>query len=154
MPIKPENRAIYPDDWGVLSRDAKERAGWRCAHAGCTARQYAVGHWIRQGVRETWVELWCEHDAEPEPGAYGRARQRAAEHQFSISGDDPKPHLEVIVIVLTTAHLNHDPSDCRPQNLAPLCQRHHLQYDAKHHAETAYMTRRARANTDDLFGHP
>jgi len=56
----------------------------------------------------------------------------------------------VIVIVLTTAHLNHDPTDCRPENLAAMCQRHHLQYDQRHHNETAYMSRKARANTQDL----
>lgn len=39
-------------------------------------------------------------------------------------------------IVLTVAHLNHEPEDCRPENLRALCQRCHNQYDAKHRAET------------------
>lgn len=39
-------------------------------------------------------------------------------------------------IVLTIAHLNHHPEDCRPENLRALCQRCHNQYDAKHRAET------------------
>jgi hypothetical protein len=30
MPIKPENRRRYPPDWPQISRDVKERAGWRC----------------------------------------------------------------------------------------------------------------------------
>ena len=37
---------------------------------------------------------------------------------------------------LTVAHLNHDPMDCRPENLKALCSGCHLRYDAKHHAET------------------
>lgn len=37
---------------------------------------------------------------------------------------------------LTVAHLNHTPSDIRPENLKPLCAPCHLRYDAKHHAET------------------
>lgn len=39
-------------------------------------------------------------------------------------------------IVLTVAHLNHEPEDCRLENLRALCQRCHNQYDAKHRAET------------------
>ena len=39
-------------------------------------------------------------------------------------------------IVLTIAHLNHTPEDCRPENLRALCQRCHNKYDAAHRAET------------------
>lgn len=37
---------------------------------------------------------------------------------------------------LTVAHLDHDPSNCRRDNLAALCAPCHLRYDAGHHAET------------------
>lgn len=47
-------------------------------------------------------------------------------------------------VVLTTAHLNHTPEDCRPENLVPMCQGCHLHYDRDHHRETAAATRRAR----------
>lgn len=43
---------------------------------------------------------------------------------------------KVVRVVLTIAHLNHTPEDCRPENLRALCQRCHNQYDAKHRAET------------------
>ncbi len=39
-------------------------------------------------------------------------------------------------IVLTVAHLNHDPRDCRDENLKSMCQRCHLRYDVDHHART------------------
>ncbi|WP_082478192.1 hypothetical protein [Microbacterium sp. Leaf320] len=39
-------------------------------------------------------------------------------------------------VVLTTAHLNHTPEDCRPENLKAMCQGCHLHYDKEHHAET------------------
>ena len=45
-------------------------------------------------------------------------------------------HCKMIKVVLTIAHLNHTPEDCRPENLRALCQRCHNQYDAKHRAET------------------
>lgn len=54
-------------------------------------------------------------------------------------------------VVLTTAHLNHVPEDCRDENLKAMCQGCHLHYDRHHHKETAYKTRMARANTADLF---
>lgn len=43
---------------------------------------------------------------------------------------------KMIKVVLTIAHLNHTPEDCRPENLRALCQRCHNRYDAKHRAET------------------
>lgn len=39
-------------------------------------------------------------------------------------------------VVLTTAHLNHEPSDCRDEALKAMCQGCHLWYDREHHAET------------------
>lgn len=46
-------------------------------------------------------------------------------------------------VVLTVAHLNHIPEDCRDENLRAMCQGCHLHYDKEHHAETAAATRRA-----------
>jgi hypothetical protein len=50
-----------------------------------------------------------------------------------VSIDGP---LRVVRIVLTVAHLNHDPRDNREENLKALCQWCHLNYDKLHHAET------------------
>jgi hypothetical protein len=47
------------------------------------------------------------------------------------------------VVVLTTAHLNHTPEDCRPENLKAMCQGCHLHYDREHHAQTRARTRAA-----------
>ena len=47
-------------------------------------------------------------------------------------------------VVLTVAHLNHDPRDGRPENLRAWCQPHHLRYDARHHAYNAACTRHKR----------
>lgn len=142
MPIKPENKARYPKDWPQISRDARERAGWKCQHPGCTARQYAYGVWegsdffFELGLGET----------------YGEARQRAAEESFARHGDGPAPaDQKIIVIVLTVAHLDHQPENCDPANLAAMCQRHHLAYDADHHRANSWATRRARNGTLELF---
>ena len=54
-------------------------------------------------------------------------------------------------VVLTVGHLDHTPEHCDPSNLKAWCQRCHLTYDAKHHAETAYRTRREGKAIRDLF---
>ena len=54
-------------------------------------------------------------------------------------------------VVLTTAHLDHTPENCAPENLRSMCQGCHLHYDRHHHAQTAYRTRKDAARTADLF---
>ena len=143
MPIKHENRARYPKSWPALSVAAKALAGWKCQHAGCTARQYSIGIWHRPGGGpHQWAEQY-----EPQ-STYAEARTTAAEAWWEVQhvGGD-----KLTIIVLTVAHLNHEPEDCRPENLAAMCQRHHLAYDAQHHKETAYSSRKRAAMTADLF---
>lgn len=43
---------------------------------------------------------------------------------------------------LTVAHLNHQPEDCRPENLKAMCAPCHLRYDARQHSETRKRRRR------------
>lgn len=45
-------------------------------------------------------------------------------------------------IVLTVAHLNHDPADCSESNLRAWCQSCHLRYDVEHHARNRARHRR------------
>lgn len=162
MPIKPENRARYPKDWPALSMAARERARWRCQHPGCTATQYSVGRWVRfAGGQHEWRPLEGNRpattamdremfmagegrDAHGERWTYGAARAFIDRWAWA---DDDRP----LVIVLTVAHLNHQPEDCRPENLAAMCQRHHLAYDHDHHRANSQATRRAKAGTLELF---
>jgi hypothetical protein len=146
MPIKPENRARYPKDWAAISLAARERAQWRCMHAGCLAQQYVVGWWRESMRGHVWVPEW------PRDGifigqTYADAREVAAGIYAAQGESGDKP----TVIVLTVAHLNHRPEDCRPENLAAMCQRHHLAYDHDHHRANAQATRRAKAGTAELF---
>ena len=48
------------------------------------------------------------------------------------------------VVVLTVAHLDHNPANCAPENLRALCQACHLAHDAAQHAKSAAATRRRR----------
>lgn len=39
-------------------------------------------------------------------------------------------------VILTVAHLDHDPANCSEDNLLAMCQRCHLAYDAELHRAT------------------
>lgn len=146
MPIRPENRARYPKDWAAISLAARERAGWRCQHQGCTAHQYAVGWWRQAWRGFEWVPEWPAKQ-----GYLGQSYADAREVAAGIYAANGESGTKPTVIVLTVAHLDHQPENCDPANLAAMCQRHHLAYDAQHHKTTAYMTRKSAAATVDLF---
>lgn len=134
MPIKPENRARYPKDWPQTVAKVRERSGDRCegspAFPDCRVPNGAVGY--RDAGR--WVQLGESIDAA------GLAIDVAVDDGFKVTR-----------IVLTTGHLDHTPENCDLSNLRHWCQRCHLAYDAKHHAQTAYHTRRAKACTLEMF---
>ena len=54
-------------------------------------------------------------------------------------------------VVLTVAHLDHDPGNCAEDNLRAMCQRCHLAYDSERHRQSAYMARREGKASGDLF---
>ena len=53
-------------------------------------------------------------------------------------------------VVLTVAHLTHDETCADWADLAAMCQRCHLTYDATHHRDNAARTRRSRMSQMDL----
>jgi len=111
MPIKPENRKLYPPNWKAIRAEVLERAGNKCEFCG----------------RHNWG--WIDESGDTCCGG-------------------PR-------IVLTIAHLDHDPRNNgdpgnRP-NLAALCQRCHNRHDAKMRAGHARVTRRAKVANRELF---
>ena len=61
-------------------------------------------------------------------------------HGAGIPSMDPST---MRMVVLTTAHLDHTPANCDPENLMAMCQRCHLAYDAEHHAATRRLVAEA-----------
>ena len=54
-------------------------------------------------------------------------------------------------VMLTVHHLNHDPTDNRPENLRAMCQRCHLRCDVRLHQENAARTRRRKKGVVEMF---
>lgn len=141
MPIKPENKHLYPADWPEIRERILVRAGDRCEFEGCTAKQYDVGAW-----QQTATGLWVWARVQGGFGSYSAARVAAGELFFASGEEGRKP----TVIVLTIAHLDHDPTNCDQGNLRAACQRHHLAHDIEHHRANAYATRMAKRGNMEL----
>lgn len=131
MPIAREHRWLYPIDWRELSAFIRfGRAKGRCEHCRRPHGRYVLH--LGDGV-------WWDEDAARWRDGQGRGVRRLpapmelARAQPGFAGIDPPASLRVTRVVLASAHLNHDPGDNRPRNLAALCQRCHMRHDAGEH---------------------
>lgn len=100
---------------------------------------------ISRAIKEDRAHLRCECEGECGRGTHeGRCPNRHGQPAYGTLSK----------VVLTTAHLDHQPENCDPANLRAMCQGCHLQYDSEHHAETAKATKAVAlaAQMDDLFG--
>ena len=90
------------------------------------------------------------------PAISRRIRERADWRCEFCGARNGQPHPETgSRVVLTVAHLDHNPQNCADDNLRALCQRCHLRYDARLHAQHAAQTRRAKRAASgqlELFG--
>lgn len=137
MPIKPENKARYPSNWKQIRARILDRAGNCCEW--CHARNRTR---IARGAGDD-ADTYMTDDASVYCANTGEFFGQTHMSNFHVS--------RMTDIVLTIAHLDHQPENCADENLRALCQRCHLKHDREHHAASAKATRRARLNTPDLF---
>lgn len=117
MPIRPGWRHLYRGPEYHAQRERMlARAGGRCEQCGVPDRIFA------RRVDGWWFEKTTRRWRWPNCGA------------FLLS--QPAGRLREPYIVLTMAHLDHDPTNNADENLKMLCQWCHLNYDKLHHAET------------------
>lgn len=125
--IMPIDYKKYPKNWKSEIRPMiLKRAKNKCEICGLP--NYEI---ISRGVTENKVDVY---------------QLVAGDIYLALNSDliydcDSEPNEEIefkmaIKIILTIAHLNHNINDNRADNLKAMCQRCHLRYDAKHHAET------------------
>lgn len=133
MPIRPEKKRLYPDNWVEISRRIRfERAGSKCEWCGAPHLTYIVRH---------------ESDGTYMLPGGGVRDENTGEYLGLAKGSDYDGR--AVRIILTVAHLNHDPTDNRDENLAALCQQCHLRYDAKQKAKE--RAERANEMQGELF---
>lgn len=135
MPIKKENLHRYGSRqaWNKISAEIKQRAGHKCEF--CGVKQYSVGQRFNGKFRYAYGSAY--YDQFQYTGSYTEAS--AARDCLNEWRDPEEP--KYIVIVLTVAHLDHNPENNDPANLRALCQKCHLAYDLPLHMANAAQTR-------------
>lgn len=100
MPI---NQHVYPPDWmDVIRPQALKRAGYKCQRCGVPNKARII-----RLANDGWLDA-----------------DETVLHWAQKEG------VKVIRVALTVAHINHIPTDNRPENLRVLCQLHHFALDA------------------------
>lgn len=148
MPIKPENRALYPGgsptspEMKALRAETLARDKDRCRF--CKAPNH---QWICRKRDDPGVYMLTNgrmYDVE------GKAVDRKDVHSEAFVWNSDKGG-GMVQVILTMMHLDHDPGNNDPENRAMGCQRCHNIYDAPHRKKNAAETRRARRAARDLF---
>ena len=149
MPIAPEHRWFYPIDWAELSNLIRfRRARGRCEHCR-RPHGRSIVH-VGQGI-------WWDEDAASWRNGQGKRVRHLLEPtelssvQPGFEGIDPPSPLLTTRVVLASAHLNHNPVDNRPRNLAALCQRCHMIHDAREHRRRRWLNAFRLRAIGDLF---
>jgi hypothetical protein len=139
MPIKKENRALYPKNWLAIRAELMKRSGGRCeCHGECGTRHISNPREIRRSEGAIYIT------------AEKRCDKRHGDHLkwgFAPKSKNPVSRN----VVLTTAHLNHNPRDSRRRNLLLCCQACHLAIDLELHMKHAAETRLRKSSQKPLF---
>ena len=137
MPIKPENKSLYPKDWKVIRARILERAKNACEKCLVPNGQLIARGQGRDAGTYMLVggTVFCDQTGEK----LGRCR-----------GTDY--HSRIFTkIVLTIAHMDRALVDHSDENLKALCQKCHLAHDRPQHIESRRQTRRAQKASGDLL---
>lgn len=111
MPI---NQHVYSPEWNDVIRPAAlRRAGYKCEVCGVSNKSRII-----RLANDGWLEA-----------------DDTVTHWAQREG------VKIIRIVLTVSHINHIPTDNRPENLRVLCQLHHLQADSKQKKQMAFYSK-------------
>ena len=105
----------YPKNWKVIVAEIRKRSGGRCDCIGECGLHESPGFEIGGSV--VLLARRCS-EINGRKARYARGK-----------------------VVLTVAHLDHNPQNSLRHNLRDMCQRCHLRYDNKIHVSNAMKTR-------------
>lgn len=130
-PVERRHRAQkrkYPKNWPQISRRIRfERAGGKCEQCG---KPHGVA--VRIGAEGCWAGddgVWRDRNGKRLPRPLPWPKDVWWRYVIQHRGDTPQ--IREAAVVLQTAHLDHDPTNCDDENLAALCQFCHAEYDAQ-----------------------
>lgn len=118
MPIRDENKGRYPKDWPQISKRIREAAGNKCEKCKAPNGQMILRF---QGEDYGGEPVYITRDNE----IYSAEDGRQVGSDYFAAYDLTK----MVKVVLTVAHLDHQPENCAADNLRAWCQRCHNIYD-------------------------
>ncbi|MCA8919089.1 MAG: hypothetical protein KDB32_08415 [Planctomycetes bacterium] len=118
----------YPKHWNRISKRIRfERALGRCEWC---AKPH--GESILVGANNCWAGQdgqWFNRLGKKIPGP--EPWPKDIWWKYVIRSGGRPPEIRESVVILQTAHLDHDPTNCADDNLAALCQFCHAEYDVQ-----------------------
>jgi 5-methylcytosine-specific restriction endonuclease McrA len=105
----PMNRKLYPKNWEAIALEIKQRNNWTCEKCGRPCRKPG------ESIDDLEVRVFEWPDAH--------------EEVYSVEDGLFCDVFRSGRFVLTVAHLNHRPHDCRAENLKAWCAPCHGRYD-------------------------
>ena len=122
MPIKPENKDKYPNNWKQISEDIRfNRANNRCEV--CGIKNYSVIKRLPDGTWKNPCQTEWDMIHSRIKNCHSNMTESLKYHGFT-------------KVILTVAHLDHQPENCDYLNLKAMCQKCHNNYDKSHRKET------------------
>lgn len=123
----------YPKNWSRISRRIRfERACGKCEWCAKPHNEN-----VQVGANNSWAGrdgVWRNRRGKRIPGP--EPWPKDVWWKTVIRSGHP-PEIRESVVILQTAHLDHDPTNCADENLAALCQFCHAEYDAAHRMDSA-----------------
>lgn len=132
MPIRPDLKHFYGAEWRNQIRPRiLDRDNHRCAF--CGKPNYAEVRQIVEPGRRMW---WIDESFSRRRFVRRRLLNQDGRLVHTDADELPLRNAYIVRVVLTVAHLDHDPANMDEANLAALCQWCHLHHDQQHHANT------------------
>lgn len=132
MPIKPENKHLYPENWKEIAASILTRAKNKCENCGIP--NHAVGYRDESGrfVRCGGNLIVDDYGFGIDPNTGKMLDYKKAKEWADFETLNDEMGNKYIVIVLTVSHQDHNPRNNNPDNLKALCQQCHNRHDIEH----------------------
>jgi len=153
MPIRPENRALYPKNWtSEIVPRIRARSGNRCECTGQCGVNHPSGWWNAcfKGLPRCGIANGDVSYMTPNGVWHACFEGEVGDTMERLDGKDYR----AARIVLTVAHLNHKPQDCSDDNLLHMCQGCHNRYDLPMRRAGIKARAKAARAIGDLFCEP